>query len=68
MDLRRSYANGTCRVALAIVNDTIFAIGGNPLYISSTSANEQYFPLDYGTPDPITTTPSPTPTFQSFHG
>ena len=66
---------GRVGVALAVVNDAIFAIGGNPLYISSTSANEQYFPLGYGTPDltPIATqspnptlTPSPTvPEFPS---
>jgi hypothetical protein len=53
---------GRAGVALAIVNDTIFAIGGNPLYISSTSTNEQYFPVGYGTSDPKpTATPSPSP-------
>ena len=59
---------GRIGVALAVVNDAIFAIGGNPLYISTSSANEQYFPFGYGTTDPaITLTPSitsssPTPT------
>jgi N-acetylneuraminic acid mutarotase len=53
---------GRVGVALAVVNDTIFAIGGNPLYISSTTTNEKYFPIGYGTPDPTpTATPSPTP-------
>ena len=32
---------------LAVVNDTIYAIGG-----FTTGANEQYFPLGYGNPDP----------------
>jgi hypothetical protein len=54
---------GRVGVALAVVNDTIFAIGGNPLYVSSTSTNEQYFPIGYGTPDPKPpATPSPSPT------
>lgn len=59
---------GRVGVALAVVNDAIFAIGGNPIYISSTSANEQYFPLGYGTPDQTgpTATPIPTPTVPEF--
>ena len=45
---------------LAVVNDSIYAIGG-----FTTGANEQYFPFGYGTPDltPIATqSPNPTPT------
>jgi N-acetylneuraminic acid mutarotase len=58
---------GRVGVALAVVNDAIYAIGGNAIYISSTSANEQYFPFGYGTPDPIpTATPSPTPSVPEF--
>jgi N-acetylneuraminic acid mutarotase len=58
---------GRVGVALAVVNDAIFAIGGNAIYISSTSANEQYFPFGYGTPDPTpTATPSRTPSVPEF--
>ena len=49
---------GRVGVALAVVDDTIYAIGGSPIYISFTSVNEQYYPFGYGTPD-LTTTPSP---------
>lgn len=45
---------------LAVVNDSIYAIGG-----FTTGANEQYFPFGYGTPDLThiaTQTPNPTPT------
>jgi hypothetical protein len=55
---------GRAGVTLAVVNDVIFAIGGNAIYISSTSSNEQYFPIGYGygMPDPTSTaTPSSSP-------
>jgi N-acetylneuraminic acid mutarotase len=48
---------GRVGVALAAVNDKIFAIGGSPIYISSTATNEQYYPLGYGTPDPTPPVP-----------
>lgn len=56
-----SMPTGRVGVALAVVNDRIFAIGGSPIYISSSAVNEQYYPLGYGTPDPNpTATQSPT--------
>lgn len=41
----------TARSALtvAVVNDTLYAIGGAPIFISTTTANEQYYPFGYGT-------------------
>ena len=48
-----SWSNGTImptsrgHFGMAVVNDTIYAIGG-----FTTGANEQYFPLGYGNPDP----------------
>jgi hypothetical protein len=50
-------------LSVAVVNDTLFALGGSA--VSLTDANEQYTPIDYGTPDPTqqpTTTPTQTPT------
>jgi N-acetylneuraminic acid mutarotase len=46
--------------ALAVVNDTIFAIGGYN-GISSSSANEQYFPLGYLGSMPSIAVPEPFP-------
>lgn len=46
----------TARLGLtvAVVNDQIYAIGGSPATVFSPSltANEQYTPFGYGTPDP----------------
>ena len=39
--------NQRSEFGLAVVNDVIYAIGG-----FTTGANEAYFPLEYGTPDP----------------
>ena len=50
----------TARVGVTVsaVNDTLYAIGGSNVVVLGSTANEQYFPLGYGTPD-ITLTPSP---------
>lgn len=45
--------------SLAVVNNTIYAIGGYD-GISQTTANEQYFPLDYQDNPPTTSPNSPT--------
>jgi N-acetylneuraminic acid mutarotase len=48
-------------LAVANINDTLYAIGGANLSI--TYANEQYTPIGYGTPDPTPTqNPTPSPT------
>jgi N-acetylneuraminic acid mutarotase len=40
-------------LAVAVVDDMLYAIGGSPgLMLSFLTANEQYTPLGYGTPDP----------------
>jgi N-acetylneuraminic acid mutarotase len=61
--------------AIAVVNDTLFVIGGNTfqftypddtfgVFITVYSTNQQYTPIGYGEPDPTyqPPTPSPTPT------
>jgi len=50
-------------LAVAVVNDTLYALGGSA--VSLTDANEQYTPIDYGTPQPTQqpiTIPTPTTT------
>jgi hypothetical protein len=55
---------------LAVVNDTIYVIGGvkftypwpdDYAVLKLNSANEQYIPAGYGTPDPAYQTPTATP-------
>jgi hypothetical protein len=55
---------------VAVVNDTLYAIGGHTYdpghngYVETAAANEQYTPIGYGNPEPTrtpTTTPEPTP-------
>jgi parallel beta-helix repeat protein len=57
---------------VAVVNDTIYVVGGiarspDLRFTSPSTANEQYIPMKYGTPDPTNQTPtaasSASPTF-----
>ncbi len=51
-----------CRFGVAVVNDTLYAIGGrtydypgpndNPFFVTEHAVNERYTPIGYGTPDP----------------
>ena len=50
--------NARVGVTVSVVNDTLYAIGGSTSVFGGSTANEQYFPLGYGTPD-ITPTPTP---------
>jgi hypothetical protein len=45
-------ANARNGLALAVVNDTLYAIGGAPNFILTTNINEQYTPFGYGTIPP----------------
>jgi hypothetical protein len=55
----------------AVVNDMLYVIGGynfsSPYsgYVTPTAANEQYTPIDYGSPDPFYPTPTPPSPSQS---
>lgn len=49
-------------MAVAVVDDLIYIIGGNPTFLTVTDANEQYTPFGYGTPQPTLT---PIPEFSS---
>jgi hypothetical protein len=49
-------------LAVAVVDDMLYAIGGSPgLMLSFLTANEQYTPIGYETPEP-SPSPSPLPT------
>jgi N-acetylneuraminic acid mutarotase len=68
-DLPTNRAN----LAIAVMNDTLYAIGGQVFTYSSIystpygpsvtpmATNEQYIPEGYGTPDPTYQTPTPSP-------
>jgi N-acetylneuraminic acid mutarotase len=45
-------------LAVAVLNDTLYAIGGGTADSGTLAINEQYTPIGYGTPSP---TPSPNP-------
>jgi len=53
--------------AVAVVNDTIYAIGGGSAdnwvvgTFSPSAVNEQYIPIGYGSPDPTYQVPTPSP-------
>jgi hypothetical protein len=56
---------GRASVGVAVVNDTLYVIGGYTPFIGNnihaSAANEKYTPIGYGTPD----SPSPSPTHSS---
>ena len=52
-------------LAVAVLNDTLYAIGGGTADSGILAINEQYTPIGYGTPSP-TPSPNPSPNPSSF--
>ena len=54
---------GRSKIGVASIKDVLYTIGGMINWGAYTGANEQYTPIEYGTPDPsFTLPPDPTPT------